>query len=101
MNDDVVIRVEKLGKRYRIRHQQQGGMRYKALRDVLADAGKSVVRGPWSLTRRLWSLAKNQKVESRKQKSARRTQGLRDSGTPSKTKQKLGKQKAEIEQTKG
>jgi hypothetical protein len=41
-----VISVENLGKRYRIRHQQQGGMRYKALRDVLADTGKSVVRGP-------------------------------------------------------
>jgi hypothetical protein len=41
------------------------------------------------------------KVESRKQKRTRpglkdsRTQGLRDAGTASKTKQKLGKQKAE------
>ena len=78
MSDEVVIRVEKLGKRYRIRHQQQGGMRYKALRDVLADAGKSVVRGPWSLTRRLWSLAKNQKVESRKQKSVEDFWALKD-----------------------
>ena len=41
MSDDVVIRVEGLGKRYRIRHQQQGGVRYKALRDVLADTTKS------------------------------------------------------------
>jgi lipopolysaccharide transport system ATP-binding protein len=56
---DSVITVEKLGKRYRIHHQQQGGMRYKALRDVLADAGKSVVRGPWSLTRRLWSAVRS------------------------------------------
>ena len=46
MRDGVVIRVENLGKCYRIRHQQQGGLRYKALRDVLADAGKSVVCGP-------------------------------------------------------
>jgi hypothetical protein len=41
---EVVIQVESLGKRYRIRHQQQGGMRYKALRDVLADGTKSVAR---------------------------------------------------------
>jgi lipopolysaccharide transport system ATP-binding protein len=48
MSDEVVIQVEKLGKRYRIRHQQQGGMRYKALRDVLADGTKSVTRRLWS-----------------------------------------------------
>jgi hypothetical protein len=49
MSDEVVIRVEKLGKRYRIRHEQRnGGTRYKALRGVLADAGKSAVRDPWS-----------------------------------------------------
>ena len=41
---DSVITVEHLGKRYRIRHQQQGGLRYKALRDVLADTTKSVAR---------------------------------------------------------
>ncbi len=46
-----VIQVENLGKRYRIRHQQQGGMRYKALRDVLADGTKSVARRLWSLVR--------------------------------------------------
>ncbi len=34
MSDDVVIKVEGLGKKYRIRHQQQE--RYTALRDVLA-----------------------------------------------------------------
>src|ERR1039458_9053674 len=50
MSDEVVIQVEKLGKRYRIRHQQQGGMRYKALRDVLADGTKSLARRLWSLT---------------------------------------------------
>lgn len=50
MSSDVVIRVENLGKRYRIRHQQQGGMRYKALRDVLADSTKSLTRRLWSLT---------------------------------------------------
>src|ERR1035437_183533 len=42
------IQVENLGKRYRLRHQQQGGMRYKALRDVLADGTKSVTRRLWS-----------------------------------------------------
>ena len=47
MSDEVVIRVEKLGKRYRIRHQQQGGMRYKALRDVLADRARSTLNVPW------------------------------------------------------
>ena len=49
---DSVIQVEHLGKRYRIRHQQQGGMRYKALRDVLTDRTKSVARRLWSLTAR-------------------------------------------------
>ena len=44
-----VISVENLGKRYRIRHQQQGGMRYKALRDVLADRTKSVGKRLWSM----------------------------------------------------
>ena len=56
-----VITVENLGKLYRIRHQQQGGQRYKALRDVLADGTKSVAR-------RLWSLTKKRKAESQKQK---------------------------------
>ena len=46
---DSVISVENLGKRYRIRHQQQGGMRYKALRDVLADRTKSVGKRLWSI----------------------------------------------------
>ena len=50
MSDDVVRRVEGLGNRYRIRHQQQGGVRYKALRDVLADTTKSVGKRLWSLT---------------------------------------------------
>lgn len=35
MSDDVVIRVDKLGKKYRIRHQGER-QRYVALRDVLA-----------------------------------------------------------------
>lgn len=42
---DAIITVENLGKRYRICHQQQGGMRYQTLRDVLAEKAKSVVRG--------------------------------------------------------
>jgi hypothetical protein len=51
-----VISVENLGKRYRIRHQQQGGMRYTALRDVLADKASSALHAPGSFARRLWSL---------------------------------------------
>ena len=46
---DSVISVENLGKRYRIRHQQQGGVGYKALRDVLADTTKSVGKRLWSI----------------------------------------------------
>ena len=49
---DSVITVESLSKRYRIRHQQQGGMRYKALRDVLADNTKSIAKRLWSAFRR-------------------------------------------------
>ncbi|MBD2124683.1 ATP-binding cassette domain-containing protein [Trichocoleus sp. FACHB-262] len=41
---DTVIRVENLGKKYIIGHQQQGRSRYTALRDVLADGAKSVSR---------------------------------------------------------
>lgn len=44
------ITVENLGKRYRIRHQQDGA-RYKALRDVLADKTKGVARRLWSALR--------------------------------------------------
>ena len=46
-----VIQVSHLGKKYRIRHQQQGGMRYKALRDILADRTKGVARRLWSAFR--------------------------------------------------
>src|SRR5882672_1340858 len=75
---DIIISVENLGKRYRIAHQQVNGMRYKALRDVLTDTGKSVVRGPWSVVRGLWSLAKKQKAESGKQKSTEDFWALKD-----------------------
>jgi lipopolysaccharide transport system ATP-binding protein len=34
---DTAIRVENLGKKYRISHQQQGVKRYKSLRDVIAE----------------------------------------------------------------
>ena len=47
---DAVIKVEGLGKKYLLRHQQQG-RRYKALRDVLADKAKSLVRFGQSRTR--------------------------------------------------
>jgi lipopolysaccharide transport system ATP-binding protein len=46
-----VIQVENLGKKYRIRHQEANRPRYTALRDVLADRARSVVRSlvvPWS-----------------------------------------------------
>lgn len=46
-----IITVENLSKKYRIRHQQQGGMRYKALRDVLADKTKGMARRLWSTLR--------------------------------------------------
>jgi lipopolysaccharide transport system ATP-binding protein len=39
MTDEVVIRVEKLGKKYSLRHQGAG--RYTALRDVLTDKARS------------------------------------------------------------
>jgi lipopolysaccharide transport system ATP-binding protein len=48
---EAIITVESLGKRYRIRHQQQGGMRYKALRDILADKTKGAARRLWSVVR--------------------------------------------------
>jgi hypothetical protein len=50
MSDEVVIRVEHLGKRYRLQHQQQR-QRYTALRDVLADKTKSVGKRLWSVLR--------------------------------------------------
>jgi len=46
---EAIISVEGLGNRYRIRHQQQGGVGYKALRDVLADTTKSVGKRLWSI----------------------------------------------------
>src|SRR6266496_3151255 len=51
MSDQTVISVEKLGKKYRIRHEQNGGMRYKALRDVLTDKTKTVARRLWKAVR--------------------------------------------------
>jgi lipopolysaccharide transport system ATP-binding protein len=41
MNNNVVIRVENLGKKYRIRHQAQG-QRYVALRDVIAEKARAL-----------------------------------------------------------
>ena len=40
---DSIIEVENLGKRYRLRHQQEG-RRYVALRDVVADHCKRLFR---------------------------------------------------------
>jgi len=74
---DIVISVENLGKRYRISHQDRS-VRYKALRDVLADQGRSVLRAPGSLARRLWSLTKKQKAESGKLKGVEDFWALKD-----------------------
>lgn len=41
---DTVIRVENLGKKYLLRHQQGESSQYKALRDVLADGTKAIGR---------------------------------------------------------
>lgn len=41
---DTVIQVENLGKKYILGHQQEGHSRYVALRDVITDGAKSVVR---------------------------------------------------------
>lgn len=49
MSDDV-IRVENLGKKYRIRHEQT--RRYTALRDVIANKLGSLLRAPGALLRR-------------------------------------------------
>ena len=54
MSNDVIIRVEGLGKKYRIQRQAER-QRYTALRDVIAEKAKSVVRGPWSAIRGLLS----------------------------------------------
>jgi lipopolysaccharide transport system ATP-binding protein len=37
---EAIITVEGLGKKYRISHQRQNGMRYKSLRDVIAEKAK-------------------------------------------------------------
>ena len=44
---DAIITVENLGKCYRIKHNAER-QRYTALRDVVAEKAKSVVRGLWS-----------------------------------------------------
>lgn len=38
---DTIIRVENLGKKYIIGHQNEGRSQYVALRDVIADGAKS------------------------------------------------------------
>ena len=40
---DTIIKVEGLGKKYSLKHQQEG-QQYKALRDVIADGAKSLAR---------------------------------------------------------
>jgi lipopolysaccharide transport system ATP-binding protein len=48
---EVLISVENLGKRYRIRHQPQR-QRYATIRDVLTNSTKSLARRFWSCVRR-------------------------------------------------
>jgi lipopolysaccharide transport system ATP-binding protein len=48
MSDDAIIKVENLGKKYRLQHQQANGMRYNALRDVLAEKFRRIIRNPRS-----------------------------------------------------
>jgi len=43
MSDDVIIRVENLGKKYRIKHQAER-QRYTALRDVITDHARNLFR---------------------------------------------------------
>lgn len=43
MSTEVVIRAEKLGKRYFLAHQHGGRSRYTALRDVIADGVKNIL----------------------------------------------------------
>jgi len=43
MSSDVAIRIDGLGKKYRIRHQQRE--RYVALRDVLSERARDLLRG--------------------------------------------------------
>src|SRR5437879_1485964 len=54
MSDDIVINVENLGKKYRIRHQAER-QRYVDLRDVIADRSKTMARRLWSVVRSPWS----------------------------------------------
>jgi lipopolysaccharide transport system ATP-binding protein len=42
---EAIISVEGLGKKYRISHQRQNGMRYKSLRDVIAEKATRLFRG--------------------------------------------------------
>lgn len=41
---DTIIKVENLGKKYLLHHQQKGRSQYKALRDVLVDSSKSIMQ---------------------------------------------------------
>jgi ABC-type polysaccharide/polyol phosphate transport system ATPase subunit len=77
---DTVIQVENLGKMYRIRRggQPQAGMRYTALRDVLAERMKSVARRVWLVARRQKQEAGGQRTGDRGQKSVEDFWALRD-----------------------
>src|SRR5690349_9699893 len=55
VSSDTVIRVENLGKRYRIQHNASRP-RYVALRDVLAEKAKSMAGRIWSLLSSLSTL---------------------------------------------
>jgi ABC-type glutathione transport system ATPase component len=66
---DVIISVEGLGKKYRIRHQAEG-RRYVALRDVIAEKAKGFF-GKLKFGKQKAEIEQQQKIESRKQKAER------------------------------
>ena len=54
-----MIAVESLSKRYRLRHLSHGGLRYQALRDVLANRARASLDLPRVFARRVWSALRN------------------------------------------
>jgi lipopolysaccharide transport system ATP-binding protein len=54
-----MISAESLSKRYRLRHLSHGGLRYRALRDVLTDRARASLGLPRLFARRVWSAFRN------------------------------------------
>jgi lipopolysaccharide transport system ATP-binding protein len=66
---EAIITVENLGKKYRIQHQQQGGMRYVALRDVIAEKAKGLFK-MLKFGKQKIEIEEQQRAESRRQKES-------------------------------